>query len=72
MVLRRENMKIIDRILNTIAILIIIAALVAVGYLFYLAYVIADMFTDFQWYEFAIVGIISAFVIWRVALMWRD
>lgn len=58
-------MKILNIILDTIAWLIVAAALVACIYLTYVLYMIVEIFTDFYWWEFAILILIVAFVCWR-------
>ena len=65
-------MKTINTILNILAILFILAGLLGLGYLLYVVYVILDIFVDFYWWEFVIVGLIVAFTTWRVCKMWED
>ena len=61
-------MKTINTILNIIAIAILIAALIGFGWLMWVIYTILDLFVDFYWWEFAILGVLIAFVAWR---LWR-
>lgn len=58
-------MKILNIILDAIAWILVIAALVGLAYITYVLYVIAEIFTDFYWWEFAIIILIVAFVCWR-------
>ena len=59
-------MNIISKILDAIAIIILIAAIIAFGWLLFFIYTILSIFVDFHWWEFGILLLIVAFVFWRL------
>lgn len=58
-------MRIINFILDAIAWALVIAAVVAFGYITYVLYFIVETFSDIYWYEIVILVLIVAFVFWR-------